>query len=766
MRKLLTMLLCMISLAIHAQIQLVTTTTSGTTEKFDLEASPIVTFNVRYGSVGISVGDSFKELDIKSLHLENVPADSKLKVLINVDGHRVFIPITELKSIVAASFKEAANHLPNIIAEDPAVSIYNEALRATHMNDSLLRYMDVNYGFISEQAKSDSCSWKNNMLVKNINSNYDNCAYPEKRYYKYTALLVPDAVLKDKYNITSLDDLRQKAHALYDPIYPEDASVNDETDRRNALNRFISYHLLPFYGSYYKLTAFDNGRLQYNFNREKSDICDWYETMMPHSVIKFSFPSGTDEGLYVNRRGVQSGADDRGVFVRGALVTKDMPLKPIQDLEMDYGWRGMNIAENGIYHYIDDIVAYDETMQKVVCNDRMRIDCTTLSPDFMTSGARGHSTRVSDDDGKYGQYTYYNQADKNPNTCLAFKNDFMENIELIQTRGDKVDGSDTYGLWSEIHVRNRYLSGWSYQGDEVIISGERFDVKMKLPPLPAGKYELRLGTAVGFSNRGHINLYIDDELKGDNIDFRPGGSTYISPYGYLTEQTYLNGTRVTRYYLDQQNLVWMDEALLDKIEKEKLVKNSNGWGISASWRESAKEQYELATEKEVEDLFKSEIISALFKKNDLSLYQTARRYWQLAQSNPDIYIFEGNEPIDPYDERMDTYYNNLIDWTTFFKLGPVKYFDKLFHDKGWMRGAGDYHPGPRDAFDDTSSSMRKFTNTRRRVIGTFETDGKTNHYLRLQQQDYYDLVNYGKTQFPLDYIELIPVDLIENENIY
>ena len=137
------------------------------------------------------------------------------------------------------------------------------------------------------------------------------------------------------------------------------------------------------------------------------------------------------------------------------------------------------------------------------------------------------------------------------------------------------------------------------------------------------------------------------------------------------------------------------------------------------------------------------------------------RYWNLAQKNPDQYVFEGAEPIDPYDERMDTYYKNLIDWTAFFKLGPVKYFDKILHDKGWMRGAGDYSPGARDAFDAESYTMRTIDNTRRRVIGTFETDGKTDHYLRLQQQDPSEL-----QELPFDFIELIPVSLIENENIY
>lgn len=688
-------------------------------------------------------------MDIKSLQLENIPADSHQMMLIDVDGTKIMVPLTELKSVVATSFDEAANHLPKAIASDDAVSIYNAAMVATHMTDSLLRYMDTTYGFINEYAIQDSCMWTNDALCIRTAVEYDNVAFPENRYYKYTALLVPDAVLKEKYGITSLDDLRAKAHELYDPMYPEDKEVTDETDRRNALNRFISYHLLPFYGEYYTLTAFDNGRLQNNFNRTKADITDWYETMMPHSLMKFSFPGGADEGLYVNRRGVQSGADDRGVFVRGAKVTAEQTA---------------HTATNGIYHYIDDIVAYDQQMQQVVCNDRMRIDCTTLSPDFMTSGARGHRTRVAEDDGKYGQGSMSNRASQNPNTCFAFKPGFIENIELPQTWGEAEDGSEAYGQQTRIHVRNRYLTFWSYQGDDVQVQGARFDVKMKLPTLPAGKYELRLGTVVNFVNRGTINLYIDDALVGDHVDCRQSGGTPISPYAYSTERTYTNGKSVTRYYPSNQELVWVNLNLLEEMQTKMLVNVANGWRISSNWSdpiiEERLEAGEEISDAELMEIFKEEVIYQLFKKNDETLYRNVSNYWKQAQNNPEQVIFEGNAPLDPNSEGMEAYYAHLIDWTAFFKMGPVRYFDKVLHDKGWMRGAGDYSPGQWESFNE-SNIMWRLSNARRRVIGTFETDGKTDHYLRLQQQEW-----SSENEIPLDYIELIPVSLIENENIY
>lgn len=112
------------------------------------------------------------------------------------------------------------------------------------------------------------------LLITADGNEYDNVAYPAKRYFNYTVFLCPDSILKEKYGIETMDDLRAKAHELYDPVFPEDAGITEETDRRNALNRFISYHVIDRYGDYYSLTCMNNDQLQYEFNRMKYDICD------------------------------------------------------------------------------------------------------------------------------------------------------------------------------------------------------------------------------------------------------------------------------------------------------------------------------------------------------------------------------------------------------------------------------------------------------------------------------------------------------------
>ena len=492
----------------------------------------------------------------------------------------------------------------DLLSEDENVSIFSEALEATHLTDSLQKFIDETYS-----VGSDSIDWTNDRLVIHTASEYDNVAYMEHRYFKYTAFVETNDVY-ERYGVTDLESLKQLAAQIYDPKYPEDADVTDVTDRRNSLNRFISYHLLPFQATYYSLTCVDGGNntLAKNFNRTKWDISDWYETMMPYSIMKFSFPSGQAQGLYINRRGVQTRADGRGYKYRGAKVI------PASEVTVD------QTAVNGVYHYIDDIISYgvqpDGTdIQDYVFSERMRIDCSTLSPDFMTSGARGHYTKTSYENGKYGTLDGTSNAN-NKQTCLGFKAGSATNFFFTDE--------------THVHVRPRTLSFWSYQGDEVTVKG-RFDLIVKLPPVPEGDWEVRMFTCVGFQSRGIVQYYIDNVPQGIPFDMRPSGTNA-------------------------------------KI----------GW------------------------------------KSDTSL---------------------GDEE-------------------------QIAAFDKEFHNKMWMKGMKSYGSATSEAGGTMSEPFRNRDNTLRKVIGVFHSDGRTNHYLRLQQK-----MESENNELNFDMIELCPSTVYANPDV-
>jgi len=535
----------------------------------------------------------------------HVSAQEYLKVS---DG--TYIPLDNVVSI-KTTVREHEGALSKQLENNQDASIYIDALKATGFMESFKCYDDPDYGWRSDQDRLDSCKWTNDALCRFVSLEYDNVAFPEVRKYEHTVFLCKDETLASKYGIKSLNDLRKKAKELYNPLYPEDASVNDETDSRNSLNRFMAYHILNFTGDYYKLTAVDSktGKLQNNFFRGYKDIADWYETMLPHSIMKFSFPSGSDTGLYINRRGVQSRADERGVFVKGAKVV------PPTEMEIE------QTCVNGVFHYVDDILVYDNTTKNVVCDDIIRMDCSTLSPDFMTrltdgDMARGHHTMASADNGMYGNGAQGATAKNNTSRCIAFKPGFVRNFSFDEN--------------TTIHVRNRVLDFWSYEGDEVIISG-KFDVNMKLPSVPAGTYEVRLFTCTGFTSYGTVAFYLDGSLQGWPVSFAPSGRT--------------------------------------------LFGNDSDRGIG-----------------------------------------------------------------DPE---------------------AIAAFDRVAHNKGWVRGPKEYCPGTKTtALKDLneSTSMRDLGNTVRCVIGTFTTDGKDEHYLRIKQLD-----DSSNNILSFDFIELVPKTVYDSE---
>ena len=437
----------------------------------------------------------------------SVPGEVRLAIFINQTARMIQMDDSVANGVVHTLNQVIGTNnfmLPDILAQDSAISIFYSALTLTHMADSMQRYIDENYS-----VGKDSVDWSNDRLIVHTGNEYDNVAYMENRYFKYTAFVPRDDVFQTKYGVNDIDGLIELAKECYDPIYPQDADITDPTDRRNSLNRFISYHLLPFQGTYYRLTAVDgpNSTLAAAmFFRRLWDISCWYETMMPHSIMKFSFPNGTETGLFINRRGIQSRADQRGYRIRGAMVYSASDVDVVQT------------SLNGVYHYIDDILSYGYHpgqgvyTQDDVMSERIRVDCSALSPDFMTSGARGHNTRINTttNPGLYGQQSLSTQAATNPNTCLGFKAGSAQNFYFTDQ--------------THVHIRPRYIPFASYEGDEITVKG-RYDLTVKLPPVPEGDWEVRFFTCIGLGSRGIVQFFIDDVPQGIPFDMRPSGNS-------------------------------------------------------------------------------------------------------------------------------------------------------------------------------------------------------------------------------------------------
>ena len=85
-------------------------------------------------------------------------------------------------------------------------------------------------------------------------------------------------------------------------------------------------------------------------------------------------------------------------------------------------------------------------------------------------------------------------------------------------------------------------------------------------------------------------------------------------------------------------------------------------------------------------------------------------------------------------------------------------YDRAMHTRGWMKGPASYGTLNQDG---TGSPywMRNAADMLRQVITTFHSDGKTDHYIRVQQL--LDIGNMGT--FAFDYLELCPSTVYDNE---
>lgn len=373
------------------------------------------------------------------------------------------IPVEHIDHI---SFGEVAvETLPEVMAKDPNIKIFNEALQLTGLRDSLQGIYDNNY-FFEEELVPDFYSRDMSYALQKLRKGYTAFVETDKTYALY--------------GIYTIEDLKAYAAKVYDAVYPEDAAVTDPTDRRNSLNRFVAYHLLDRKAMQSELTAagISNelaGNVKDTYNRMAIDIADWYETMMPQSILKCSSPlmSG-GEYVFINRRGLQDHADDRGVLVEGAVL--------------DPNFQG--VAINGYYHYLGGIIAYDKQTQEVVLDEQIIVNNSTISPEFMNNGMRIHRA--------YPVISHNNE--------VFLPKGSLKNVQVNN------DYTRMYYLFNK--------NWYDVQTDEFILVGN-IDITIKLPPVPAGTYELNLGFSAS-SARHVVACYLDGELC-DTIDLRMVG---------------------------------------------------------------------------------------------------------------------------------------------------------------------------------------------------------------------------------------------------
>lgn len=413
--------------------------------------------------------------------------DGASVIFVNVDSRIIEKDIEVTNGYIHAIDKvlsPSTATVGDLVMNTPNTSFFGRLLDITGWDDKLMDYRDEAYEDF-EKAGED--------VTEVINGVNWAGRYPEHRYLGYTVFVETDSVFREAFKVSfGTEDLTVEnlKKWLQTNGYYSDANFDDDyTSEDNAINQFVSYHLLPERLTWNRLVIFSNEKGYYNgaFNSNcvyMTNVWEYYETMGKHRrTLKIT---GVRDGKRINRYSVMniSSYREQSVIIPGV---------EINSTNGQYD----NNAMNGYYYTINSMLLWGPDVYDYVLNERMRYDICSLLPEIMTNNVRLNKT-----------------------ASWFFKSDYFDNVptmseETVFQYLPNTNNTGDAGQWT------------NYQTDEFNVKGV-FDFTMKLPPVPkTGTYEIRYGVSAN-GNRGMAQIYLGTNPKnlppvGIPLDLRVEG---------------------------------------------------------------------------------------------------------------------------------------------------------------------------------------------------------------------------------------------------
>jgi len=376
---------------------------------------------------------------------------------------------------LASVLNPSTNMVPTQVKEHEYFRIFSEALELTGYDEMMQLYKDETY--------TDGDKQHLDIKLQGY------CPYPADRYYGFTAFVESDQVF-NKYGVFTLEDLIDKSAEWYpnaDPSAPY-------TSKDNPLNQFVGYHLINKKVPYSRLTCYKIALN--NFDSEKnlvnySDRNEFYETMN-NRLMKVTVPRSNPkyQSTYLinyTRDGANLPEMAEHVNVK---VYDPAEFRTLDTLYADFAPEALN----GSINVIDKVLIYNEDeMAGNILNCIIRFDASTLCPELTNNDIRWRSR---------------DKAGKNAGE-IYIPNNYCTNMEVYSEE--------------TMHFYLCPYTNWhNYQGDEMMTLGA-LDFAYKLPPVPAGTYEIRMGYQ-SETVRHIIQFYVDGEVTGIPVDLRIAAS--------------------------------------------------------------------------------------------------------------------------------------------------------------------------------------------------------------------------------------------------
>ena len=412
----------------------------------------------------------------------------------------------------------------DLIMNTENTKIFGELLDVTGWDEKMTTYRDYDY-----DEKDEAGTHTQGKRFEGY--------YPAHRYLKFTTFVETDSVFEAN-DITDAESLKNylKAHAAYGP---ETSWGDDYENEDNAVNQFVSYHIVKAGLSWSNMVIWSN---EYGYSNAvlndgstfRVNVWEYWETIgKQRRLMKIT-------GLRSNRRQINRySVYNKSSYREIAAQCKDGVEVSQTNGEND------NESLNGYYFPIKDMLVWNEDVPNRVLNERLRFDICALLPEMIAANCR-----------------------LNRNNNWRFTPDYFENIVYM-------DKSTEFFYLPNQNAQGGQGSWMNYQSDEFNINGD-FDFVMKLPPVPyTGTYEIRYGVNAN-SNRGMAQVYIgtnpnnlpaigiplDLRIEGDNAfvgwksDAALGSADAISDFD---KQLRLNGyMKGPKYFCPAANLPGRD----------------------------------------------------------------------------------------------------------------------------------------------------------------------------------------------------------------
>lgn len=434
-------------------------------------------------------GDVLPTMNLNDRHLTlSYGVDENNHSLLYVNDALVLHGDAEVENgvvhIMDAVMNPSSSTVPAVIDNMPSLSIFSDALKQTGLDANMEKYKDETYTMGDKTTFSAS--------------GRSGCPYPPSRYFGFTAFCEPDSLFfqQDIYNV---EDLYRKCQKWY----PE-ATDPDFHSPNNALWKFMAYHLLDrklLYSRlvYYNLVFSYGGSILYdseiNFTKT-TDRTEYYETMQG-TLMKVCMPCSNS--CYQHDILINYAADLTNVATpydctagkRGIPV--NVRIKTPEEIKEANYLNYVQEALNGVVHLLDHILVYDEdVMTGHVLNGVIRMDFSALFSELTNN-----NVRCSTGDG-----ISFSQSPEMD--CEFYIPDgYCENIKI-------------YNEETKIFYLSPHSTWANYQGDEMW-GRDGYDMAFRLPHVPAGTYELRMGFGAN-PYRGVAQFYVDNQVTGIPCD--------------------------------------------------------------------------------------------------------------------------------------------------------------------------------------------------------------------------------------------------------